>query len=316
MADRRELSASLRATLRGHVCEDYDLAPHTTYEIGGLADLAVFPLDPEDLRTAVALLDERGYPYILLGGGSNVLISDRGVREAVVFTSDLNRLRVEGHAVLAEAGVESHRVALAALDAGLTGAEFLCWLPGTIGGACYMNARAFGGEISQVLVEARVITRRGEARNARFSPEMFSYKCSPFRESGDLVAEATLWLNAGDAARIRERMEEIERQRRTKHEMDFPSCGCVFKNDHTLGGSSGTIIERCGLKRFRIGDAQVSPFHANFIINHGRATAEEVLRVIAHVRRIVAEQTGHKLELEVQLLGEWDEMERRGRSSD
>jgi UDP-N-acetylmuramate dehydrogenase len=189
--------------------------------------------------------------------------------------------------------------------AGLAGAEFLAWLPGSVGGACFMNARAYGSEVSQVLRVARVVEADGGLRELALAPEAFSYKRSPFQGSGALIAEARLALRPDDRARIQERMDRIGKERREKHELDFPSCGCVFKNDRAIGIASGALIERCGLKGYRVGDAQVSPYHANFVFNLGAATASEVRAVIAHVERSVEDETGHRLELEVRLLGEW-----------
>lgn len=282
-----------------------DLGPLCTYRVGGPADLAVRPSTCEELARVLQALDEDPVPFAVLGGGSNLLVADRGFRGVVVLTAGLGDLRVEGTCLHAGAGVASHAVAEAALAAGLTGAEFLTGLPGSIGGACFMNARAYGGEVSQVLRRARVIHRDGQQDERSLGPEQFAYKRSPFQDEGLVLGQATLILEEGDIDQIRQRMEIILRSRRDRHEPDHPSCGCVFKNDYRIGISSGQLIESLGLKGFRIGDAQVSPYHANFIINLGRATATDIRRVMDHVRRTVASKTGFELELEVQLLGEW-----------
>lgn len=295
----------LGRAFRGSVERGVELAPYTTYRIGGPADLALSPVDAADLARAVQALQAAGVPWVMLGGGSNVLVSDRGVRGAVVLTRNLTRLEVQGTELWAGAGVVSHQVALAALEAGLTGAEFLAHLPGSFGGACLMNAKAHGGEISVVLRRALVVTARGELARSDLRPEEFAYKRSPFAERGQVVAEACLGLAAGERSAIEARVREIELARRKNHELDFPSCGCVFKNDHRLGVPSGLLIDRCGLKGYRVGDAQVSPYHANFVINLGRATAADVWQVISHVRETVAHRTGHALELEVKLLGDF-----------
>jgi UDP-N-acetylmuramate dehydrogenase len=303
----RDAARRLQQELRGRVELDCPLAPLTTYSIGGKADLVLLPEDPEDLARGVALLGELGLPWMVLGGGSNVLVSDKGVRGAVVLTVELRQLKVQGSRIVAGAGVASHELALAALAASLSGVEFLTRLPGSLGGACLMNARAFGGEISAVLCRALVVSRAGALGERDLLPEQFSYKRSPFQESGEIVARATLELTPGDAEEIRRRMDHNEARRRDAHEMDHLSCGCVFKNDYDVGTPSGKLIDQCGLKGFRIGDAQVSPHHANFVINLGRATASDVRRVIEHVQRTVARMTGHQLEPEVRMVGEWDE---------
>jgi UDP-N-acetylmuramate dehydrogenase len=296
----------LRSKLRGRVETDWPLAPHTTYKIGGSADLALFPVDAADVAVAVSELKGLGLPWVVLGGGSNVLVSDRGVRGAVVITTDLLRIEVAGDRINAGAGVDSHQVALSARDAGLRGAEFLAWLPGTFGGACLMNARAYGGEISLVLQSALCVDNNGSSQQLIFTPHDFSYKQSPFQQQQLIIAEACIRLAPGDTGEIQRQIDEIEAKRRANHEMDHPSCGCIFKNDYSIGISSGQLIDQCGLKGFRIGAAQVSPHHANFILNLGNASASEIMDVIEHVRQSVKTATGHALELEVQILGEWD----------
>jgi UDP-N-acetylmuramate dehydrogenase len=302
------LAQRLRAELRGEVRTDVPLAPLTTYRLGGPAALALTPLDVEDLARAVALLVEHEVPWEVLGGGSNVLVADRGFRGAVVLTSALDRLELgPGETLIAGAGVDSHQVALAALDAGLSGVEFLAWLPGSIGGACLMNARAYGGEISGVMRAARCV-RRGDGglEELALAPEHFSYKRSHFGERGLIVAEATFALTPGDVTASKEQIDFIEAARRKNHEMDHPSCGCVFKNDYSVGISSGKLIDACGLKGLRVGQAQVSAHHANFVVNLGDASAADVRAVIERVHEAVREETGHDLEREVQLLGDWD----------
>jgi len=304
-AARRALARELKARVRGEVALDVPLSPHTHYRAGGPADLALFPVDAEDTATALELLRDADCPVTVLGGGTNVLVSDRGVRGAVVLTSALTSLTVTGDDVVAGAGVQSHDVAEAARGAGLSGAEFLTCLPGTIGGACYMNARAYEGEVSEVLSRAATVTPEGQTHLRVLAPDQFAYKRSPFQGTGELIVEVTLALTPGDDRMIKERMEQIETSRRQRHELDYPSCGCVFKNDRDIGVSSGALIDRCGLKGYRAGDAQVSPHHGNFVFNTGAASAAELRRVMDHVRDTVQATTGHALEFEVQFLGDW-----------
>jgi UDP-N-acetylmuramate dehydrogenase len=292
---------------RSRVLLDEPLAPYTSYGIGGPADLALFPEEAEDAAAVVGILAARGVPLLVLGGGSNVLVSDLGVRGAVLFTTSLSRVEAAGSRVVAGAGASSDSVARAALDAGLEGAEFLARLPGTIGGACFMNARAYGGEISAVLERARVVDpSSGALSEAAVDRALFSYKRSPFMEDGAILVEVTLALApAAQRGRVAARIREIEERRAASRELERPSCGCVFKNDERIGVPSGRLIESCGLKGYRDGAAQVSPHHANFVFNLGGATAAEVRRVIEHVRSTVAQRTGHLLELEVRFVGEW-----------
>ncbi len=301
----RELARRLQAAMRGEVLLDHPLAPHTNYRVGGPADLCLMPLDCADLAAALAELSGAEVPWCVLGGGANVLVSDRGVRGVVILTAAMTRLQARGHQLLAGAGVESHAVAVAALDHGLTGAEFLAWLPGSIGGACFMNAKAYGGEISMVLREARVVTRQGQAATVTLGPGDFSYKRSPFQRTGDIICQAGFALRPGDPAAIAAKMDEIEQSRRSKHEMDHPSCGCVFENDRAIGTPSGLLIERAGLKGYRVGEAEVSAHHANFVLNTGHASAADLRAVMDHVRATVQARTGHQLTFEVQFIGDW-----------
>ncbi len=304
--DGPALAARLRRVMRGPVALDHPLAPYTTYRVGGPADLALSPLDAEDLAAAAAELWRCGQGFEVLGGGSNVLVSDRGLRGVVVLTGGLRALRVQGARIVAGAGVPSHDVAEAARAAGLTGAEFLTRLPGSVGGACFMNARAYGGEVAGVLCQARLVGRDGAARDVPCRGADFGYKRSPFQGSGEVIVEVTLALRPGDPARIAARMAEIAASRDERHELEHPSCGCVFKNDHRVGVPAGQLIEACGLKGLREGDAVVSPHHANFVLNLGGASAAQLRRLIERVRQAVQQQTGHRLELEVRLLRLWE----------
>ena len=301
------LADALAACLRGRVVADHPLGPHTNYGTGGPAEVAVFPRDAEDLAAALRLINEAGATFCTLGGGANVLVSDAGVRGVVILTGEMTDLSVRGRELSAGAGLTSHAVAEAARDHELSGAEFLAWLPGSIGGACFMNARAYGGEISAVLRRAVVVTPGAEVRTLKLIPCDFSYKASPFQGTGDVICQAVFQLRPGEREAIALRMDEIGQSRASKHELDHPSCGCVFKNDRTIGVPSGQLIEQAGLKGYRVGGAQVSPHHANFVFNTGRASSAQLRTVMDHVRDTVLERTGHTLQFEVQFMGEWPE---------
>ena len=285
---------------------DLPLADHVTYRVGGPADLALFPRNGADLSLAMTATHRAGVSPSVLGGGSNVLVSDHGVRGVVILTEAMDRVEVDGHTLWAGAGVSSDQVAHRALAAGLSGAEFLRCLPGSVGGACFMNARAYDSEISHVFSKAEAVFIDGERRILPLRPNQFSYKRSPFQENGAVVARAALALEPGDPAAIERRMDRIATARHAKHELDFPSCGCVFKNDRRIGRPSGLIIEQCGLKGLRVGGAQVSPHHANFVFNLDDATAADIRAVIDCIQHTVHQKTGWTLEHEVQFLGDWD----------
>ena len=285
---------------------DLPLARQTTYEVGGPADWGALPGSPEALARAVRILRDAEVPVHVLGRGSNVLISDEGLRGVVLLLRELDCLGVRGETLVTDAGVDCTDAAAKALEAGLTGLEFFHRLPGSVGGAAFMNARAFEQEMSQVWRAAQVVTPQGRLEARRYAPTDFSYKRSPLQETGELAARLELQLTRGDPARIRAQMESNEQKRQENGELAFPSCGCVFKNDYAFGAPSGRLIDGCGLKGFRIGQAQVSATHANFVVNLGGARAADIRAVIEHVRREVALRTGHHLACEVRFLGAFE----------
>lgn len=302
----RSLPAVLARALPGsQVVEHLPLAGYTTYQVGGPADVALFPDTPAALGAAVRIAREEGEPLTVLGQGSNVLVGDQGVRGLVIFTRALAGLEVSGATVLAGAGVDCTVLAGQALRAGLAGLEFCHWLPGSAGGAAFMNARAFDQEMSQVWVGATCVTADGALVRRTFGPGDFAYKRSPLQASGEWVAHLELALTPGDPQAIAARMADNEAHRRRSGEHLFPSCGCVFKNDRAIGIPSGRLIDGLGLKGFSVGGAAVSEHHANFVINRGGATAADLRAVIEHLQAAVLRETGHRLECEVQIIGEF-----------
>jgi UDP-N-acetylmuramate dehydrogenase len=281
------------------------LAPLTTYRVGGPADLTISPRTVEELQRTVRACREAGVLFHVLGRGSNVLIGDKGIRGAVLLLRALDWVRQDGETLVCGAGADCTGAAAVALWAGLTGLEFFHYLPGSVGGAAFMNARAFEQEVSQVWTHALLVTAEGELRETDLCPGDFRYKFSPLQASGELAAELTLKLAPGDREAIAARMAANEEKRRSNGELDFPSCGCVFKNDRRIGAPSGRLIDASGLKGFAMGGAQVSLSHANFVVNRGGATAAEIRAVIEHVRAEVQRRTGFLLELEVRFLGEF-----------
>ncbi len=300
-----ELADSLRAVAHVRVERDLPLAPLSTYRVGGPADLGVFPSTPEGLAAVVRLLGAQGQALQVLGRGSNVLIGDKGVRGVVVVLRELAGVEVRGERLAVGAGADCTDVAAVALGASLTGVEFFHWLPGSVGGAAFMNARAFDQEMSQIWRSGLLVTGAGELVERHYAPDDFAYKRSPLQDTGDLAAQVELHLAPGDPGEIRATMAHNEQKRRDNREMDHPSCGCVFKNDRAFGAPSGLLVDQCGLKGYRQGDAQVSPHHANFVINLGEATAADLRAVIEHVQRTVQTETGHRMEPEVRFVGEF-----------
>lgn len=295
----------LRSVAEVRVEQDLALAPLSTYGVGGTADWGVFPRTAEALARVVRLVGAAGQPVQVLGRGSNVLIGDKGVRGVVVLLRELEGIEVQGERLVVGAGADCTDVAALALGAALTGVEFFHRLPGSVGGAAFMNARAFDQEMSQIWRSALVVTPAGELEERHYGPGDFAYKQSPLQETGEVAAQLELHLTFGEPDEIRARMDHNEQKRRDSGEMDHPSCGCVFKNDRAFGAPSGLLVDRAGLKGYRVGDAQVSHRHANFVINLGQATAADLRAVIEHVQWTVEKETGYRMEHEVRFVGEF-----------
>lgn len=281
---------------------DEPLSAHCTFRIGGPAKLLIRPADRAQLCKAILLCTECGERYYLLGNGSNVLFSDRGYDGAVIeLTAAAEAPAVsQAHEITAGAGAPLARVCTAALDAGLTGLEFAYGIPGTVGGAVYMNAGAYGGEIRDVLRSVDVLTQGGTVETRPAEALGLSYRHSVFEESGECILSARFALAPGNPEEIRARMEELMGRRRDKQPLDKPNAGSTFKRPQ--GAFAGALIEQCGLRGCRVGGAAVSEKHCGFVVNLGGATCADVLALCEHVRAVVLEKTGYCLEKEIRVV--------------
>ncbi len=295
----------VKALPSDRIIYELDMAPLCTYRVGGKADLAVRPQSSEEAALAISVLAQNGCKFEILGQGSNVLISDKGVREPVIIATAMNTVALENGLLEAEAGTPCTKLASAALKAGLSGLEFFHCLPGSVGGATYMNGRAFGQEVSGTIEWADVITPWGKLERRDLKPSDFSYKKSPFMEEDLMVVRAAFRLKPAPRDQIRAAMEANELHRRKKGEMDYPSCGCVFKNPRQSDRSAGALIDACNLKGLRQGRAWVSDKHANFIVHSGKVTAAQIRGLMEKVRDTVYRRTGVRLDYEVRFLGDW-----------
>lgn len=277
------------------------MAAHTTFRIGGPARRFARPRRPEELTALLELAGERRWPVLLVGNGSNLLVSDRGLDRLVIHTGALERIARTGETVLrAGAGTGLACLASFALRAGLTGLEFAHGIPGSLGGAVCMNAGAYGGEMGQVTAAVTAWMPGQGVRTLTGEALGFGYRRSAFGDGRAVVLEAELALEPGDRAEIGARMEELGRRRREKQPLELPSAGSTFKRPQ--GHYAGALIETCGLKGARVGGAQVSPKHAGFVVNTGGATCADVLALIAHIQAVVLERTGVQLEPEVKVV--------------
>lgn len=282
---------------------DFPMKRITSFRIGGNADLAVYPADAKAFAFALSAARENEVPFTVIGNGSNTLASDKGFRGVVFVTTDMRKVTIDGDTLTAGCGCLLGSVGTNASTAGLSGAEFANGIPGTVGGAVYMNAGAYGGQMSDIVVRTDCYDLdNGEFLTLDNAAQKFSYRHSIFMEKNYIVLSATLQLRHGDPDAIRAQMQEYLRCRREKQPLEYPSAGSVFKRPE--GYFAGKLIEDAGLKGTRVGGAVVSPKHAGFIVNTGDATASDVLSLIEIIREKVHSLYGVRLECEIRFVGE------------
>lgn len=278
------------------------MSKHTTFEIGGPADAYVMPKTPEDVAAVVKACRDADVPMIAVGNGSDLLVSDEGLRCVVMQLLDnMAGVRVEGTRIVAQAGATNAQVACVALEAGLAGYEFASGIPGTVGGAAIMNAGAYGGEFKDVCVELACVTPEGNAVRVSREEADLSYRHSMMADAGYVVTEAVFDFVPDDAAAIEARMDDLRARREEKQPLEMPSAGSTFKRPK--GYFAGKLIQDAGLRGYRVGGAQVSEKHTGFVVNAEGATAEDVRRLISDVQERVFEKFGVRLEPEVKMLG-------------
>jgi len=289
----------IRKIVKGKILINEPLAKYTTFKIGGLADIYIEPNSVDELVNLIRYLKREEVDFVVLGNGSNVLISDDGFRGAVInLESGLNFIRVEGECVVAGAGVKLSKFVDFCIENGLRGVEMLAGIPGTLGGAIIMNAGAYSGEISDYLVDVDVI-RGFDLVRLKKDECGFGYRTSNLTD--DIIVQARFKFPPGDVEEMKKIRREILIKRNQSQPVNFPNAGSIFKNPP--GDFAGRLIEQAGLKGIQIGGAQISEKHANFIINKGNATAKDVLELIKLARSKVYEKFGIMLELEIKLIG-------------
>ncbi|MDR3565527.1 MAG: UDP-N-acetylmuramate dehydrogenase [Negativicutes bacterium] len=279
------------------------MARHTTFRIGGPADYLVMPSSPQEVAAVWKVAKECGVPVIALGNGSNVLVLDGGIRGLVVKLGEtMSHTQRRGTTVVAGAGAVLGDVARYGARHGLTGLEFAVGIPGSIGGAVFMNAGAYDGEMSDVVAAVTAVCPDSSLKRFSHGESCFGYRHSIFQDNGCIICEVELSLKKGENGSIERQMGEFTSRREAKQPVEMPSAGSTFKRPP--GYFAGTLIEQTGLKGLRIGGAQVSEKHAGFIVNVGGATASDVLALIREIQRQVKEKFGVPLHPEVQILGE------------
>lgn len=287
----------------GRVIANASMKEHTSFQAGGSAKLLIQPGNREELIYAIDILRSFDMDYFVMGNGTNILVQDGGYDGAILkLGKEFSSIVVRGDTMEAEAGALLSAVGREALAASLAGFAFAAGIPGSIGGAVFMNAGAYGGEFSSIIESAEVLSREGNKVFSLTKEEMeLSYRSSVFHRTGDIVLKVNLKLTPGDQEEIKHQMADLAARRREKQPLSLPSAGSTFKRP--TGYFAGKLIQDAGLSGLSLGGAQVSPLHAGFIVNNGKATAKDIIDLMEIVKQTVLDQFGVLLEAEVRILG-------------
>lgn len=298
MIDREQLEAVTDNVLFGE-----PMSRHTTFRIGGMADVFISARSALEIEKVIHLCKETETPYIIMGNGSNMLVGDKGIRGVVIQVgSSMSKCAVDGETVRAEAGIMMSSLAKKILEASLTGFEFASGIPGTLGGGIYMNAGAYGGELKDIIESVTFICPDGLIKTETADKLDFGYRHSMFVQGGYTILSCKMKLRYGNYDEIKSLMADYNSRRSEKQPLSQPSAGSTFKRPE--GHFAGKLIQDAGLMGYSIGGAMVSDKHAGFVVNTGGATAADVLNLIKHIQNTVEEKFGVKLEPEVRLIGE------------
>lgn len=276
---------------------------HTSFRTGGPADIMVTPGSVEEISGVIRICREEKVPVLVIGNGTNLVVRDKGIRGVVLkIFNNFSSWEVKGEEIEAQAGVLLSRLAKAALESSLSGLEFASGIPGTLGGATVMNAGAYDGQMSDVIVETRYLDADGELRSAEGADHRFGYRSSLFQGMDAIIVSTRLRLKKGVYSDIKELMDQLNSKRREKQPLELPSAGSVFKRPE--GHFTGKLVEDCGLKGYKIGGAQVSTKHCGFIVNAGNATSQDIISLVEYIQRNVENKFGVCLEAEIKIVGE------------
>ncbi|MCI5493731.1 MAG: UDP-N-acetylmuramate dehydrogenase [Lachnospiraceae bacterium] len=286
------------------IFENEPMRDHITFRVGGPADLLIQP-EVAQVAEVIACCRKEGIPYTVIGNGSNLLVSDKGIRGVVIELSrPASNISIDGCRIYAEAGAMLAKTASLAAGEGLTGMEFTSGIPGSVGGAVVMNAGAYGGEMAQIIESVDILDEEGNRRTLSAEEMDFSYRHSCIMEHPYIVLSAVMQLEKGDAEQIRLRMQELAVQRKEKQPLEYPSAGSTFKRPE--GYFAGKLIMDAGLRGYSVGGAQVSEKHCGFVVNKGGATQADISALMQHVQDEVKKQFGVTLEPEVRKLGDFE----------
>ncbi|MGF2618007.1 UDP-N-acetylmuramate dehydrogenase [Rossellomorea vietnamensis] len=303
MIDNKKIHDKLLQVVKTeNIKVDEMLRDHLYTKLGGKADFFITPTTYEEIQNVVKLSNEENIPFTLLGNGSNLIIKDGGIRGIVINLKHLHDISTDGEVLVAQSGARIIDASRRALAESLSGLEFACGIPGTVGGALYMNAGAYGGEIKDVLDYAYVVDKEGNLVKRLASELDLDYRTSNIPDNGDIVLEATFKLKPAEYQEIKDVMDDLTYKRESKQPLEFPSCGSVFKRPP--GYFAGKLIQDSQLQGTNIGGAEVSTKHAGFIVNKDNATARDYISLIEHVQKTVKEKFDVELEREVRIIGE------------
>lgn len=282
---------------------DESMSLHTTFRVGGNADCFISAKNTDEIKRVISYAKEHSMPFMVMGNGSNILVSDKGIRGIVLqISKDMNEVSISGNTATAQAGILLSSLASQLQKAGLSGFEELSGIPGSLGGAIYMNAGAYGGEMKKIIKDVTFMEQDGSLSTLPCHKLNFGYRHSLFEDNSAIILSATLEFQKGNPDQIKEKMNEFTKRRNDKQPINMPSAGSTFKRPE--GYFAGKLIQDADLQGFSIGGAQVSKKHAGFIINKGGAKAKDVLDLIEYVQKTVFEKFGVELEPEVRLIGE------------
>lgn len=298
---------ALCQTLFGDFPEEHikysELIRNYTYtRLGGAADVLMFPTTVDEVAAIVKRSAENDIPLTILGYGSNMIVRDGGIRGITMSLQNLNKIEVHGNTVIAQSGAAIIDVSRQALASSLTGLEFACGIPGSVGGALYMNAGAYGGQMSDVMESATIVTEAGEIMTLQSEDMLLGYRKSVFMGKKDIIIDIKLNLAPGDPVQIKAKMDELTYARESKQPLEYASCGSVFKRPE--GYFAGKLIQDSGLQGTRIGGAEVSRKHSGFIVNVDNATAQDYIEMIALIQETVSRKFNVDLETEVIIIGD------------
>lgn len=278
------------------------LKEYTYTKTGGNAELLVFPETIEHVQHIVKFAHQYNVPLIILGNGSNIIVKDSGISGIVLMLEKLTQLTITNTSVVVGSGVKLIDLSRRVANENLTGLEFACGIPGSVGGAVYMNAGAYGGEMCQVIQGVSVVTKTGDLKYYTTDDMAFGYRQSIVQQTGDIVVETTISLQKGDKSAIEDKMAHLTQLRQSKQPLELPSCGSVFKRPQ--GYFAGKLIQDANLQGYRIGGVEVSKKHAGFMVNIDNGTASDYKKLIEHVQKEVYQQFGVTLEAEVRFIGD------------